>query len=76
MDVPEELMKIEHKVLPSPRLGWYNRRKHVHLRIYNDLVYSMVKELNLSVDPWYLTTFLSRCDNIDFRHKNGPRRAC
>jgi glutamate--cysteine ligase len=68
---PEELMKLRRKVFPSPEFGWHNRKKHIHLGIYNDLVNEMVSDLNLDIDPWFLSTIIDRYDGVDFKNKIG-----
>jgi glutamate--cysteine ligase len=68
---PEELMKFRQKIFPSPEFGWYNRKKHIHLGIYNDLVNEMVNDLKLDIDPWFLSTIIDRYEGVDFKNKVG-----
>lgn len=68
---PPELMALREKVVPDPSFGWYNRRKHVHLGIYNQLIDEMFNDLNIDYDPWFFNTFIDRCDNINFRERIG-----
>lgn len=68
---PDELLLIKDKVLPDPRLGWYRRRKNIHLELYNQLINDMFNDLKLEYDPWLFKTVITRCTNIDFRHKTG-----
>jgi glutamate--cysteine ligase len=66
-----EALSSQDKVIPSPKLGWYQRRKHIHLGLYNQLIDEMCCDLKLDADPWMLKTIIDRCENVDFRHKKG-----
>ena len=68
---PDDLLAIRDKVLPDPRLGWYSRRKNIHLEIYNKLIDDMCNDLKLNCDPWLFKTIITKCTNIDFRKKIG-----
>lgn len=68
---PEQLLYVMDKVLPDPRLGWYRRRKHIHLELYNQLIDEMCNDLKLDTDPWLFKTIIEKCENLDFRYKNG-----
>lgn len=68
---PDELLAVENRVFPSLKLGWYNRRKHLHLTLYTEILCEMFKDLNIKDDTWLFTTFIDRCENIDFRSKSG-----
>lgn len=68
---PKELINIRDKIFPAPEFGWHNRKKHVHLGIYNDLINEMVNDLNLDIDPWFLSTIIERFEGVDFKNKIG-----
>ncbi len=68
---PDALLQVKDKVLPDPRLGWYRRRKHIHLELYNQLIDEMCNDLQLDTDPWLFKTIIEKCENVDFRNKNG-----
>ena len=68
---PKELLQIHDRVVPDPRLGWYKRKKHINLELYNALIDEMCHDLKLDIDPWLLQTIITRCENIDFRNKIG-----
>jgi len=68
---PDELIRLKDKVMPSPEFGWYKRRKETHLKIYNELTFEMIQELNLDIDPWILSTFIDVCEGVDFKNKIG-----
>jgi glutamate--cysteine ligase len=68
---PPQLLLMKDRVLPDPRLGWYRRRKNIHLELYNQIIDEMFNDLNLDADPWLFKTIITRCTNIDFRHKIG-----
>lgn len=69
--IPPELINLQHKIAPSPLYGWYQRRKDILLRLYNALIEEMFIELNLNIDPWYMSTFVERCDGLNFKTKLG-----
>ncbi len=48
------LPELETPVLPSPRLGWYNRRKSDHFAALQPLLDELAEILGL--DPWLLCT--------------------
>lgn len=68
---PEELLEVWDKVVPSPEFGWYRRKKNDHLELYNNLVADLVRDLQLDLDPWLLSTLVERSEKVDFKKKTG-----
>lgn len=67
--VPEKLMNLSIPILPNLKYGWHNRKKCLHYKAYNDLVNEFCLEFNL--DPWLISTYYSKCTNINFKKKEG-----
>lgn len=51
--VPEILKGITQPVIPSPHLGWVQRRKQHHFGILHDLIIEFGK--TFGIDPWLLS---------------------
>ncbi len=67
---PEPLLKeIQIPLLPPPDLGWYQRQKHHHFDIYNQVA-SEVGNL-LSLDPWFLSCLSNVQTDIDFNDSSS-----
>ena len=71
--IPEVLQgKIAQKVVPSPHLGWFNRRKSRNLKTYARLVSEFSNEFG--IDPWLISALFSHCDEVDFLCRKGMDR--
>ena len=66
---PEILDNIHQHVLPSISLGWYNRKKSTHLKLFNRLIEELASLV--SFDPWLLKTSFTFVDNINFKDKDS-----
>ncbi len=67
--VPELLQDIEQPVLPSPSLGWHQRRKSIHFESYQRIADDFAKAFDL--DGWLFSTVTERCGKINFKEKQG-----
>ena len=71
--VPEVLNgDVIQEVVPSPRLGWFNRRKSHNLRTYARLVTEFSYEFG--IDPWLISALFSHCEDVDFLCRKGMDR--
>lgn len=67
--LPEILQNCQQPILPHPKLGWFQRRKHQHFLAYNIIAQDFAEHFNF--DPWLISTYFENCGTIDFRHKQG-----
>lgn len=66
---PHLLCGIRQPVIPSPKLGWYQRRKSVHFTAYSRVIRRFCQKFNL--EPAYFEAAFERCGNIDFGERKG-----
>ncbi|QQR80407.1 MAG: glutamate--cysteine ligase [Deltaproteobacteria bacterium] len=52
--VPDYFYKIHQPLLPSPSLGWHQRKKGHHFALYDNLIDQLA--MILETDPWLLKT--------------------
>ncbi len=59
---------IKQPLIPPYELGWFNRKKSVHLKYYHRVVNELCDLLNL--DPWYLSLMAEtvNVEEIQFEH--------
>ncbi len=67
--VPEILKDCTAPIIPSTKIGWYNRSKFNHFTKFNEIAKQISKILE--VDPWLITTFVDICENINFKDRVG-----
>jgi glutamate--cysteine ligase len=67
--LPTLLEGIDQPVLPSPALGWYQRRKSVHFDAYQRVANRFAAAFEL--DSWLISTVTRRCGKINFKEKQG-----
>ena len=67
--LPEILQNLHAPIIPSTKLGWYNRTKSHHFDIYNQLAVELAQILE--IDPWLISSWHKKCDHIDFKHQKG-----
>lgn len=60
--VPEILKGISQPVIPSPHLGWVQRRKQHHFGILHDLIVEFGKKFG--IDPWLLSAETAVVSNV------------
>jgi glutamate--cysteine ligase len=56
-------------VIPSPKIGWYQRQKYKHFQYYREVVQNFCHEFN--IDPRLLEAEFSFVEGIDFSSKTG-----
>ncbi len=67
--IPTQLNNLTQPIVPTPFMGWWQRKKTSHFYHYNKLAYQLSAELNC--DAWFLTPLYSQCDDIDFKNRTG-----
>jgi glutamate--cysteine ligase len=67
--VPPILDGVEQKIIPSVKLGWFNRLKSEYFKYYQ----SIVEEFSLafSIDPWLIQTYFQYCKDISFQDEKN-----
>jgi glutamate--cysteine ligase len=63
--MPDILNNIQTVVLPSPKMGWWNRKKTEHFKAYSAIVQDFAKEFNL--DPWLFDGYFEEVSDINFK---------
>lgn len=67
--LPQILVNLKQPMIPSEKLGWYQRSKNNHFNHYNLLAQQVAEILN--IDAWLFSTYHDFAENIDFKHKLG-----
>ena len=67
--LPTLLNGLQQLVLPSPALGWYQRRKSVHFEVYQRIANQFATAFEL--DSWLISTVTERCGKINFKERQG-----
>jgi glutamate--cysteine ligase len=66
-EIPKILQNTDTSIIPSVKLGWYQRSKSKHFDLYNQVVEEFCKLIDL--DPWLISTYHQYCDNVDFKQQ-------
>jgi glutamate--cysteine ligase len=66
---PEILAGIAQPVEPPVRMGWYNRRKSEHFRVYEEIVRDFAGAFGF--DPWFILASYHRCGVVNFDQRVG-----
>ncbi len=67
--VPELLTNISQEIIPSTKLGWYERRKSHHFDLYNKIAEEFCALIDL--DPWLISTMHRHCKDVNFKEQMG-----
>lgn len=67
--VAKELESIKQPIEPDLSLGWYQRLKSSHFKIYQDVVEEFSKEIGC--DPWLMMPLFRYCGEVDFMAREG-----
>lgn len=67
--IPQILQNIAQPIMPSVHLGWHQRTKSQHFKIYNQLAEEISALIDL--DPWLISTINDECHDIDFKEQIG-----
>jgi len=66
---PQILENIDHLILPPLLLGWYNRRKGRHFRIFNNLIDELAELCTF--DPWFQVALFTEVEGVNFSRDLG-----
>ena len=69
---PADLFGLAQPVMPSPELGWYQRRKSDHFKHYNSLAREFAELIG--IDPWRIQIGSCPIDGVDFGTDAGLDR--
>ncbi len=67
--IPEILKDIRQTVRPPLRLGWNNRLKSFHFKVYQSVVQEFSEKFSL--DPWLINPYFKNCHQVDFLARDG-----
>lgn len=67
--IPEIMKGISQPLIPSKKLGWYQRTKSHHFDIYNQLAVELAAILE--IDPWMISSLHRVCNDVDFKEQKG-----
>ena len=67
--LPDILKNLSQPIIPSPDMGWFQRRKSTHFNEYKNLIEDFCKEFSL--DPWLLNARSHHCGMVDFHDKTS-----
>ncbi len=62
--IPEILQGVKENLLPSPEIGWHQRKKSDHFKFYHQLIQEFAQVVGL--DPWFFESHYSVLDDVDF----------
>lgn len=63
LGLPDILNNLSQPVIPSLKMGWYNRRKNTHFQILDSLLGDFATTFNF--DPWLVSPLTDYADDID-----------
>jgi glutamate--cysteine ligase len=66
--IPEMLLNLKIPVIPSPNIGWHNRKKSTHFEIYNNLATEL--SAIISIDPWLISPMQESSVDVDFKNRD------
>jgi glutamate--cysteine ligase len=66
---PPILEGLAQPVLPPVALGWSDRRKTEHFRVYREVAAEFAQHVGM--DPWLIDPLFRECGEIDFMKRSG-----
>jgi len=66
---PSFLLELDQAILPSPKLGWFRRKKSNYFSIYDRVAKEFASEFN--IDPFLITAEFENCGEVNFKEKKG-----
>lgn len=66
---PAILEGLSQPVEPPVKMGWYNRRKSEHFRVYAEVVQEFSEAFG--IDPWLISAPFHRCGVVNFDQRVG-----
>jgi glutamate--cysteine ligase len=69
--MPEILDNISAPILPSPKMGWWRRKKTEHFLAYESVVQEFANEFKL--DSWLFESYFEEASNIDIKNEDDMK---
>ncbi|MBY0545490.1 MAG: glutamate--cysteine ligase [Gammaproteobacteria bacterium] len=66
--VPHLFKNLPHPIYPPTHVGWHNRRKSHHARLYQAFAQQFAELIG--IDPWLISTLETTLDDIDLDENN------
>lgn len=67
--IPEILLNLDIPIAPSLNMGWHQRTKSAHFKIYNELAIELAAIID--IDPWLISSMHRSCNDVDFKNQKG-----
>ncbi len=67
--LPQIFDNCSTPIIPSTKIGWYNRSKFAHFTKYNEIATEIAAILE--VDPWLISAICDISSNINFKERSG-----
>jgi glutamate--cysteine ligase len=67
--IPGKLSGVTKPIIPSPSLGWHNRRKTAHFDAYTKIAGEFAAKFEF--DPWLISSYHANCGKVNFKEKQG-----
>lgn len=61
--IPEKIIPILDKIIPSPQLGWHQRKKSSHFKHLNNILHDFCALLE--IDPWLFSCKFGSVSDVD-----------
>ena len=69
--LPDILSGLDQTLLPPLHAGWAVRRKSHHFAAYDRVADDFARLI--SIDPWLINPYFSRCEDVDFHERQGEQ---
>ncbi len=69
LGIPKIIQDLDQCIFPCPQFGWFKRLKSEHFRHYQQVSEELARVID--IDPWLMMPMFSRCESVDFMHKEG-----
>lgn len=66
---PPLLQSIAQPIVPSPALGWHNRKKETHFLQYDRLAREFAD--HFAFDPWLISSYFDAVQGLNFKARSG-----
>ncbi|MFA5830052.1 MAG: glutamate--cysteine ligase [Candidatus Gracilibacteria bacterium] len=71
--IPEILHGVKENLLPSPEIGWHQRKKSDHFAFYHQLIQEFAEVIG--IDSWFFESHYSVVDDVDFDDEASREKA-
>jgi len=70
--IPELIKKIIQPLIPSPHIGWHQRKKSDHFKWYCDISRQLAEFI--AIDPWLLCAEFTHVNDIDLQNQSDREK--